>query len=92
MAAKKKTAAKKPLKYGEIVEELERILNGIEEGRVDIDDLSAEVERAVELIKTCRERINATQIRVRKVVAALEEEEESFGTDEEDLADGGNAG
>lgn len=76
MAAKKKNTDPN---YGELASELDEILAGIEEGEVDIDDLSQKVERATELIKGCREKLNATQIRVQKVVATLEEDE-----DEED--------
>lgn len=73
MAAKKKSSDPK---YGELQTELDEILAGIEEGEVDIDDLSQKVERATELIKSCREKLNATQISVQKVVATLEEDEE----------------
>ncbi|HMQ22071.1 MAG TPA: exodeoxyribonuclease VII small subunit [Planctomycetota bacterium] len=74
MPAKKKNSSEPG--YGELAAELDEILSGIEEGEVDIDDLSLKVERATELIKVCREKLNATQIRVQKVVATLEEEEE----------------
>lgn len=88
MAAKKKTApASTQQKYGELATELDEILSGIEEGDIDIDDLSAKVERATELIKTCREKLTATQIRVQKVVATLEEEEEDEEEWEEEELD-----
>lgn len=79
MAAKKKTSEPK---YGELQTELDEILAGIEEGEVDIDDLSQKVERATELIKSCREKLNATQISVQKVVATLEEDEEEEDDEE----------
>ncbi len=75
MAAKKKTKTEDQ-KYGEYAKELDQILSGIEEGEIDIDDLSEKAEKASELIKKCREKLNATQIRVQKVVATLEDEEE----------------
>ena len=88
MAAKKKTTpakeAPKDAKYGELASELEQILAGIEEGEIDIDDLSVKVERATELIKACREKLNATQIRVQKVVSTLEEDEEEDDEWEDD--------
>ena len=88
MAAKKKTpttkSTPKDAKYGELATELEEILAGIEEGEIDIDDLSEKVERATELIKACREKLNATQIRVQKVVSTLEEDEEEDDEWEED--------
>ncbi|MCA8972096.1 MAG: exodeoxyribonuclease VII small subunit [Planctomycetes bacterium] len=89
MAAKKKNNTEPG--YGELAAELDEILSGIEEGEVDIDDLSVKVERATELIKVCREKLNATQIRVQKVVATLEEEEdddEEWEADDEDDSEG----
>ena len=72
-------------KYGVLAQELDQILQGIEEGEIDIDDLSTKVERATGLIKMCREKLNATQIRVQKVVASLEDEDEvGFGDDDDD--------
>jgi exodeoxyribonuclease VII small subunit len=76
-ARKKKKEEKTELKYGEAAAELDKILKGIEEGEIDIDDLSGRVERATELIKLCREKLNATQIRVQRVVETLEEETEA---------------
>ena len=77
MAAKKKqspeSASTTDQKYGALAQELDQILHGIEEGEVDIDDLSDRVERATELIRQCREKLNATQIKVQKVVASLED-------------------
>ena len=85
MAAKKKATPKSDApKYGELAKELDKILAGIEEGEVDIDDLSAKVERATELIRQCREKLDATQIRVQKVVTTLEEEEEEEWEEEEE--------
>ena len=98
MAAKKKEAQKKARKdapnYGELSRELDKILSGIEEGGVDIDDLSARVERATELIKQCREKLSATQIRVQKVVSELEEDAdddaEEVWEDEEETEEEGD--
>ncbi|MFQ5505902.1 MAG: exodeoxyribonuclease VII small subunit [Planctomycetota bacterium] len=88
MAAKKKPAAQqkteKTPKYGELARELDEILGGIEEGEIDIDDLSAKVERATELIRQCREKLDATQIRVQKVVSTLGEEADENAEEEED--------
>ncbi len=77
MAAKRKT--KDGPNYNELAAELEATLASIEDGEVDIDELSTKVERATDLIKACREKLNATQIRVQKVVASLEEDEEEAG-------------
>jgi exodeoxyribonuclease VII small subunit len=61
--------------YGEAVRELESILESIESTEIDLDQLTAKVERAAELIRLCRDRIKATEMKVIKVVKELEAEE-----------------
>ena len=60
--------SKKPIKYSEAVLELNNILEDLESERVDVDELSVKVKRAVELIKLCREKIETTEFEVRKIV------------------------
>ena len=79
----KKTPAKK-LSFGEAVGEVEQILAGLEQDQVDIDRLSEEVKRAVELIQVCREKLEKTDREVRELVAGLQ----PSGTDEDPAADG----
>lgn len=62
------------LPYGEAIEELRTILQGIENEGVDLDELSAKVERAAFLIRTCRKRIQDTELKVQRVLEELEEE------------------
>ena len=59
--------AKKPLKYNEAVDELNSILDDLQSERVDVDEVSVKVKRAVELIKLCREKISKTESEVRKI-------------------------
>jgi exodeoxyribonuclease VII small subunit len=75
------------LKYGEAAAELDSILRKIEEGNVDLDDLSEKVQRAAELIRICREKLEATEIRVRKVVEEIATAPDSG----ERAAEGGDA-
>jgi exodeoxyribonuclease VII small subunit len=77
--------AKRPknLTFGEAVAEVEKILADLEQDDVDIDRLSDEVKRAVELIQVCREKLEKTDGEVRELVAGLER----TGKDEE-TADG----
>ncbi len=83
----KKTPAKK-LSFGEAVGEVEQILAGLEQDEVDIDRLSEEVKRAVELIQVCKQKLEKTDREVRDLVAGLqssESAEESAAGDREDL-------
>ncbi|MCM8784542.1 MAG: exodeoxyribonuclease VII small subunit [Candidatus Omnitrophica bacterium] len=65
--------AKEGLKYSKAVEELERILQRIQDGQIDVDDLAKEVKRATELIKLCKEKIEKTEWEVKEVVKSFEE-------------------
>jgi exodeoxyribonuclease VII small subunit len=62
--------------YSEASGELEAILRVIESGELDLDLLSEKVERAAALLTICREKLAATETRVKKVVAELGEPDE----------------
>jgi exodeoxyribonuclease VII small subunit len=68
--------AKAKMTYGEAAERLEEILGKIEEGEVDIDELSGLVEEAAKLVTICREKIHAAEIQVKSITEQLEREEE----------------
>ena len=72
--------SKKVIKYSEAVTELNTILDGLESEQVDVDEVSAKVKRAIELIKFCREKIENTELEVRKIV---KEFEKAGGKDQE---------
>ena len=69
----KKAASAKEIRYGDAVEELERILEELEADSLDVDVLASRVERASVLIQLCRDRIGSARIQVEKVVASLDE-------------------
>ena len=81
----KRTPAKK-LSFGEAVSEVEQILADLEQDEIDIDRLSEEVKRAVELIQVCREKLEKTDTEVRDLVAGLQqsgtEDESASGSEE----------
>jgi len=61
--------------YSEAMEELEAILAELEGDDLDVDVLAARVQRASELLKTCRARIVRAQQDVDRIVADLEDVE-----------------
>lgn len=69
--------ASKELNYGASLEELQRILKGIEEDRFDLDELGTQVERAAHLLKVCQAKIDATEMQVKGIISELEGSEES---------------
>ena len=68
----KTTKSEHETRYGEAAERLEAILTRIEEGQVDIDELSSLVEEAARLVTLCREKIHAAEIQVRTITEQLE--------------------
>lgn len=72
MAKARKT--KEPT-YGEAAARLEEILGKIEEGEVDIDELSGLVEEAAGLVTLCRGKIRAAEVQVKTITEQLEREE-----------------
>ncbi len=60
------------LKFAQAMAELEAILSEIRDERIDVDDLAPKVDRAAQLIQTCRRKIDATEARVREIVAGLD--------------------
>ena len=63
MAKKKaKPSTTEPtLTYQEAQEQLERIVNSVENEELDVDELSAQVQRAMELITFCRSKLKHTE-------------------------------
>jgi exodeoxyribonuclease VII small subunit len=62
----------KELSYGEAAARLEEILRKIEEGRVDIDELSGLVAEAASLVTLCRGKIHAAEVQVKTITEQLE--------------------
>ena len=61
-------------KYTKAIKRLEEIIEKIENEEVDVDELSDKVKEAVELITTCKERIEKAEMEVKRVVDELGEE------------------
>ena len=58
--------------YGEAAARLEEILTRIEEGQVDIDELSGLVAEAAALVALCRGKIHAAEMQVKTITEQLE--------------------
>ena len=64
---------KKILKYSEALAELNAILEDMESETIEVDDLTAKVARASELITLCRSKLDNTEMEVKKIVKEFEE-------------------
>jgi len=78
----KSTKGGKETSYGEAAERLEEILGKIEEGQVDIDELSGLVEEAATLVTLCRDKIYAAEAKVKTITEQLERESPEEPEDE----------
>jgi exodeoxyribonuclease VII small subunit len=81
-----KGAKSKSPSYGEAAARLEEILAKIEEGQVDIDELSGLVKEAAELVTLCRNKIHAAEAQVQTITEQLEREAKPEGDEEGDPA------
>ncbi len=61
--------------YTEAVQRLDEILERIEGGQADIDELSGLVEEAAGLLELCREKISRAEMQVKTITERLEEEQ-----------------
>lgn len=67
--------------YSEASAELEQILQDIESGEIDLDVLTDKVERAATLLALCRQKLAATETKVKKITAELAASAESGDVD-----------
>ncbi len=72
--------------YGEAAARLEEILAKIEEGQVDIDELSGLVQEAAELVTLCRNKIHAAEVQVETITEQLERDATAETSPENDAA------
>ena len=63
-------------KYNKAIKRLEEIIEKIENEEIDVDELSEKVKEAVELITTCKDRIEKAEMEVKRVVDEMGEEGE----------------
>ncbi len=67
--------------YNQALAELQNIVDEIESGDTDIDDLTAKIRRAASLINVCKAKLTASEEEVEKLLAELQDDEP---TSEED--------
>ncbi|WP_082016986.1 exodeoxyribonuclease VII small subunit [Hymenobacter sp. DG25B] len=61
--------------YRTAIEELETILRALETDTVDVDELTAKVQRSSELIRLCKQKLRAAEAAIDQVFDSLDEEE-----------------
>jgi len=64
--------SKKSETYAQAYTEVQKILEGLDQGDIDVDELSEKVKRAAELIDFCQKRLRETELQVKRVMEKLE--------------------
>ncbi len=67
-----KNTTKKELSYKEAVAEIETILELIETGELDVDQLSEKVKRVSALVALCREKLHNTEEEIEKILNEMD--------------------
>lgn len=67
-------AKNQTISYAEAQQEIEEILERLNNEQLDIDALSSEVARAIELINICKKRLTKAETDVNKLFDKFEEE------------------
>jgi exodeoxyribonuclease VII small subunit len=70
---------KKTESYAQSYEELQKILEALDQGEIDVDDLSEKVKRAAELIDFCQKRLRETELQVKRVMEKLDKPADDTG-------------
>lgn len=83
----KPQSSTKEISYGEASARLEEILQNIEEGQVDIDELSGLMTEAAQLVALCREKIHAAEVQVAIITEQLERDAPSTADEDEEEED-----
>ena len=63
--------------YRQATDELETILRALETDQIDVDDLTARVERSAELIRLCRHKLRHAEASLDKVFDTLDDEDQA---------------
>ncbi len=61
------------MKYKQAFQELNEILRDLQSEDIDIDELTQKVKKAVELIKFCKEKIEKTELEVKKIIEEFQD-------------------
>ena len=63
-----KQMTKEKISYNKAVLEIETILQEIEEGKLDVDELAEKVSRVTDLLKICRDKLYLTEKQIGKIL------------------------
>ena len=64
------------ISYKEAIEEIESILQQVESGELDVDQLTDKVKRVSALLEICTKKLKTTEKEVEKIIKDMQEGEE----------------
>ena len=64
--------SKSNITYAEAVKQIEEILKKIESEELDVDELSAKVKKAANLLKLCKLKLHDTEEEIQKILDEME--------------------
>ena len=62
------------IKYNKAIKKLDDIIQKIENEEIDVDELAGKVKEAINIIHTCKDKIDKAEMEVKKVVKSFEDE------------------
>ena len=68
--------AKQQIKYSEAISEIEEILELIESGELDVDELTGKVKRVSQLIQHCKSRLHEADEDIKSILSKDDAEPE----------------
>jgi exodeoxyribonuclease VII small subunit len=67
----------KKTSYTTAFQELQLLVNEIERGNINVDELAEKVKRATELIRICEQKLKDTEVNVQQILQELERNDEA---------------
>jgi exodeoxyribonuclease VII small subunit len=64
------------ISYNDAIEEIESILQQVESGELDVDQLTDKVKRVSVLLEICSKKLKTTEKEVEKIIKDMQEGEE----------------
>jgi exodeoxyribonuclease VII small subunit len=62
---------KKEFSFNNAVKEIEKILQNLEDSKLDVDKLAEEVKKATDLIKQCQDKLRTTEEEINSIFKDL---------------------
>lgn len=62
------------ISYQDAIREIEEIIKKIEDGELDVDQLTGQVKRVSSLLDICRKKLKTAEEEIKKIIEGLKED------------------